>query len=349
MRSERDKDLEELFSPLEELTSSDEETRKLRDLASGLFSMEKADFSSSFRDNLRDSLLQKMRRQQAANASRHKIFGNWLNRFYQGLMRPATNQFRPVFALAAATVLIVTVMTVSSNPQESIPRFRAVDHRNSTVPYIMAEGSTGTEEKVLPEEQPDSQTPAENPPWKREAPESPATSPRICRQTILNNREIIQVQANHREQRARQKKGVLNENESPRQMTTRANALCRKSRSFKLKRKWEIFALQERLSFHPFILVMGEENSPYEDVSANFIPNKYAFSTIENDEAVFGSNAWAANLLKNRVSRLKARTAWRSRPKKRSRAVLPKSFTSPAGREAGILFWFSTPESRGKF
>ena len=75
-----------------------------------------------------------------------------------------------------------------------------------------------------------------------------------------------------------------------------------------------------------------EENSPYEDVSANFIPNKYAFSTIENDEAVFGSNAWAANLLKKQGFTVKSQDSLEIKTQETQQGGFVEIFYQPGGK-----------------
>lgn len=328
MGSERDKILEELFSPLEGLTSSDEETRKLRELASGLFNMEKAEFSSSFRDSLRDDLLQKMRRQQAVNASRHKISGNWLSRFYQGLMRPA-NQFRPVFALAAAAVLIITVMTVSSNPQESIPRFKAVDHQNPADPYILAEGSTGTEEKVLPGDQPLSEAPTEDPSL-----EESSESRDLPSDNIEQPGDNLSAGETPGAGGAPEEGAVLNENESPASNDNLDERPLPEKPQFQIEKEIGNLRLAGAVVLSPLYIGNAEEqNSKYEDVSVNFIPNKYTVSSpTENDAAEFGSNAWAANLLKNQGFMVRSQDSLEIKTQETQQGCFAEIFYQPGGK-----------------
>lgn len=327
MRSESDKILEELFSPLEGLTSSDEETRKLQELASGLFNMEKAEFSSSFRDSLRADLLQKMRRQQAVNVSHHKASGNWLSRFYQGLMRPAS-QFRPVFALAAAAVLIITVMTVSSNPQESIPRFEAVDHQNPADPYIIAEGSTGTEEKVLPGDQPLSEAPTEDPSLEESSETQDLPS---------NNNEQPGDHSGTGEtpgaEGAAEEEAVLNGNESPASHDNLDERPLPEKPQFQIEKEIIDLRLAGAVALSPlYIGNAEEENSKYDSVSANFIPNKYTVSSPENDAAEFGSNAWAANLLKNQGFMVRSQDSLEIKTQETQQGGFVEIFYQPGGK-----------------
>jgi len=349
MGSERDKTLEELFSPLEELTSSDEETRKLREIASGLFSMEKAEFSSSFRDSLRDSLLQKMRRQQAVNAGRHKISGNWLSRFYQDLLRPATNRFRPVFALAAAAVLIVTVITVSSNPQESIPRFRAVDHRNSADPYIMAEGSIGTEEKVLPEEQPDSQTSADPPSLEERSTGEPVNEPRDLPSNNIEQPGDNLGAGETPGAKAAAEGAVPNENESPAPDDSPGELPLPEKPQFQIEKEIVDLRLAGAVVLSPLYIGNGEEeSSKHDNVSANFIPNKYAAVAAENDAAVFGSNAWAANLLKNQGFMVKSQDSLEIKTQETQQGCFAEIFYQPGGKGSRHPVLVLHSEEQGK-
>ena len=108
MKTKRDKTLEELFSPLEEFTSTEEEKRKLQEIASGLVSMEKAEFSSSFHAELRDRLLQQAHRPGAAAACGMKL--RFLAKgIYQAL--PAVKRLRPAF-IAVAAMLVIGILTV---------------------------------------------------------------------------------------------------------------------------------------------------------------------------------------------------------------------------------------------
>ena len=155
MATERDKAHEDLFLPLEELLSDDEESDKLREIASGLANMEKAEFSSSYRDELRSRLLQKARLQHKEAAAvaadtaavaaaaaaavttsaaepapmkrESKGRDNWLTRLYNNLfpgrlqhaassaVALSSRRIQQVFT-SAATILLVAVLVIYSIP-----------------------------------------------------------------------------------------------------------------------------------------------------------------------------------------------------------------------------------------
>jgi len=306
MKTERDKILEELFSPLEELASPGEETRRLREIASGLVSMEKAEFSSSFRDELRERLLQKARLQEEASAT-------WLKRFYKSIVCPA-KRFRPAFAAVTAAVIIV-VLTVFSAQTGNIPGSEVVDSNKSPQGlYIsMADEMTGLEEEEPSsseqpaseaEDQPGSEAIEEVPsPPRAETEVLPEENPQDSPSSIPEKPVNAGEKPEAGDSGDPGKDAVLNAIEDPEDPESSFEInepLLPEEPEFQIEGETRNLRLAGAVMLSPlYVGGAGEESARYENVSAVLWPDKTDIVALEGEDAtIFGSSAWAAELLK---------------------------------------------------
>ena len=305
MKTKRDKTLEELFSPLEEFTSTEEEKRKLQEIASGLVSMEKAEFSSSFHAELRDRLLQQAHRPgKAAAAMRDEIAVSWLKGIYQGLTRPST-RLRPAF-IAVAAMLVIGILTVFPTHPGSTPGPEVADPEQSPQGFSisMGEETMGEETNVSVKEEPTPGNRSGSEVIERDPSSESVQSGESLQEgpgvPLIGNEATAEGETPLQEDPAgasTEKDVVLNAVENPQISPETNEPLLPEKPEFQIEREIRELRLSGTVILPPLYLDgTGEESSRFENVPVIF-PPKYSIAL--EDAAAFGSSAWAAGLLKN--------------------------------------------------
>ncbi|HHU75324.1 MAG TPA: hypothetical protein GXZ24_00290 [Firmicutes bacterium] len=282
METEKDKILEELYLPLEDLASG-EETDKLKEIAWHLVDMGKAEPSSSFQSELRDSLLREVPQLQAAVWS-DKFTNKWLKQFYRDLWGP-TSRFRSSFAFIAATLIIVVMAVFSHQPAD--PPGRVADPQRPAYEEQTAQRGihSATPGKISPGKKPDSEEtgdPAAEETWPGSpVMEGPMGTPEVVGpqsgEAVFPEEEILE--------------SGFGQNEPP----------IPEKPKFQIEGEMRDFHLAGAVILSPLHVGDTEgEKSPHENTQAVLRPNsKYATATTPEREAEFGSATWAARMLKN--------------------------------------------------
>ncbi len=344
MKTERDKMLEELFSPLEELASPGEETRRLREIASGLVSMEKAEFSSSFRDELRERLLQKARLQEEASAT-------WLNRVYKSIFSPA-KRFRPAFA-AVTAALIIGVLTLFSTQTGNIPRSEVADSQKSSQDLYISMANEADETTGLEEEEPSSSeqhaSEAEDQPGSEaieEVPSSPKAETEVLPEKNSQDSpsSVPEKPANAGEKPEAGDPGdpgkdaVLNATEDAEDPSSSEinEPLLPEQPEFQIQGETRDLRLAGAVILSPlYVGSTAEESARYENVSAVLLPEKVDIAQEGEDVTIFGSSAWATELLKTQGFIVQDKDSLEVVTQETQQGAFAEIFYRPGGKESG--------------
>ncbi len=293
MDGEKDKIFKELYFPLEGL-ASEEEDCELQEIARGLICMEKAEPSSSFREELKSCLLQGAPLHQAG-VKADQISASWLGRLCQGFMEPAKRfRFSATFAAAAVFILVLAVFShqLLNPPAGKMADPQPPAHESHT---YLNEGGAGNGEKTSSGEQPGPGKSGEHPsagedgieehaPGELQVPPSNSGGPS---NSGVGEGDGTGVQGGEAVPQESEGSG-LNEPSIP------------EKPKFQTEGDMHDLYLAGAVIISPlYVGGAGEENPPYNDFPTTLRPNGKFVIAAPEDAATFGSKAWAGGLLKN--------------------------------------------------